>query len=518
MAAAKGRELGKVTKVLLFDAEGNKVGETRAPSTQIPADPFTSMYSHGLVKPPFDLERLVFLAESHPTHGSAIEQKASDVIGVGWEWEKISDDAPEPLLPGAAAPGAPGEPAAPDDAEAQREELEDWFDGLAGDDLTMAELLYQVELDFETTANGYIEVARLSTGVVDALYHMPAHTARWHASGKKLAQERGGKFVWFQKWGATGDDGEPLDGFTDRTRGYNTTDAEKAANELLVFRKTSRRSSWYGVPTWISAVGWITLAISARDYNIMFFENSREARWAIILENIDDDPDILENLEQAIRLSLREPHRNIIIPIIGDGKVTFQKLSQDGTDLSFEKLDQKCDDKILVAHRMPGDRVGLSKTGPLGGSAAGVTNTVYVEGCVTPAQEILASRINRFIEVEFALHKGVDPKDLGLRWRWTPKAVDLSEEAADLNAAVTGFARGVLTLNEARVKMGAEALPDGDERGKKYFWELVPQGAPGGGSVGAAVMDEARPLLEDQVEQRLRLHEEKLIQTLDLLG
>lgn len=497
--------MAKIRKVLLFDGAGDKVGESA--SQQLLEDPFGD-YGRGLVQPPFSLEALIHLAEMHPAHGSALEQKATDVIGVGWEWEPVEDLGND----------LNDQPIVPDDN--QRNELEEWFEGLSGDESTMAELLFAAELDFETTGQGYLEVARKpgaeggALGEVGQVYHAPAQTIRWHKSGKALAQERQGKNVWFRRWGATKDDMDRELPMISSQSGYRTDDPAKQANELLVFRKTSRRSSWYGIPTWVAAIGWVTLAMAARDYNILFFQNAREARWAVVLENIDDDPDLLDEIEQAFKVGLKDPHRNIIIPIVGQGgKVTFQKLSQDGMDMSFDKLMNHCNDEILVAHRMPGDRVGLSKVGPLGGSAAGVTNEVYVEGVVSPGQELLGTRVNRFVEVEYARHLGIDPDTAPpLQWKWTPKPVDLSEEEGDLKAAVEGFQKGGWKLNEARGKVGLD--PIDDERGEQFVWDLVKAPAGPGGFGMADAAD--RPLFEDAVDSRLREHEERLVATLAL--
>jgi len=276
-----------------------------------------------------------------------------------------------------------------------------------------------------------------------------------------------------------------------------------------VFRKTSRRSSWYGIPTWVAAIGWVSLAIAARDYNILFFQNAREARWAVILSNIDDDPQLLDEIEQAFKVGLKDPHRNLVIPVIGDGNVEFQKLSQDGTDLSFDKLMGRCDDAILVAHEMPGDRIGLSKVGALGGSIAGVANEVYAEGVVATSQELVESRMNWFIDTEFAKAAGVEPQ-----WKWKLKPIDLSEEELDLKAAVDGFQKAGWKLNEARKRVGLDPLPDEDARGEQFVWEL----APGGAAMSAAAGDGSDGLFsEDELETRFRQQEEKLLDTLSLL-
>src|SRR5688572_5384262 len=81
-------------KVLFLDEQGGRTGEWS--SQQIEVDNFT--YSHGLQEPPFPLEQLAYLAETHPTHGAALEQRAQDVIGAGWEWDAPADADAKPEL------------------------------------------------------------------------------------------------------------------------------------------------------------------------------------------------------------------------------------------------------------------------------------------------------------------------------------------------------------------------------------------------------------------------------------
>jgi capsid portal protein len=252
------------------------------------------------------------------------------------------------------------------------------------------------------------------------------------------------------------------------------TDPKYKANELLVFKKTSRRSTYYGIPTWVAAVGWLMLGIAARDYNILFFKNHREPRWAIILSNLEGGEDLDVELQRALKTDHKSPHRNLMIPIEGPGKIDFQKLSEDQNDGSFQKLLALCQEAIMVAHRMPPDRIGLGRSGALAGSVAGVINRVYKEGVIIPAQEMLEHRINSFLRKEIAM----DDKFI---FRFAE--LDLTEEAQDLDAAVQAFSAGLTKLNEGRAKLGLP--PVDDEKGEKFFFELAPKpGDEQGGAQG----------------------------------
>lgn len=361
-------------KVLFTDDTGEPVMKA---TQQVAEDPFEgSRYAQGLVEPRINLQQLVHLAETHPVHSAALEQKTADVIGTGWSWEPAADGAPDN----------------------QREELETWLDGLAGDERTVHEILTQSWSDVEKLNVGYIEVARDPSGKVRSIFHVPGQTVRFHKDGLRLAQVRNNKRVWFGRWGAL-----PEGSYVNKKTGTVQVDVDPAlrANELLVLRRNVNGGP-YGMPSYVSAIGWITLAVAVRDDNLYFFSNRREPRWAIVITNIEENDDIEEDLRQALTVDLQQPHRNIILPIEGAGKVDFQQLStMGGNDGSFENLDARCDARILVAHRIPPERLGMNRVGPLGGNVAMASSRVYREAVISTSQALLATRINRFIETEY---------------------------------------------------------------------------------------------------------------------
>lgn len=463
-------ERGKVLKVMTFDEEGDKIGEHDF-STQIPEDPFAGSYSHGLQVPPLAVEQLIFLAESHPTHAPALDQKTADIIGTGWEWRKKNEDAEPP--------------------EGQREQLEEWFESLNDpkEDETAHETLLSAVSDLETVGYGVIELARGkgANNKVEHWYYMPAHTVRFHRSGMKVAQERGGKRVWFKRW--LPDDTRQVDKITGKLF-EEGEQAPNRANEVLVIRRPARRSSWYGIPTYVSALGWIALSLAARDDNIMFFENKREPRWAVILSNLEDDPDLDEQLRQAFQRDLKQPHRNIFIPISGPGQITFQQLSDNRGDMSFEKLQARADASILLAHKTPPERLGLARTGPLGGNVVESAVRTYKEAVIQTTQAMIAARINRLIVAEGPIRNPA--------WVWHPNELDLTDANADLDSAGSGFQNGVLKVDEARVKGGLEELEEGDERGDKFWWEVMP-----GSVVAQQQMDNRAQQLNSEISRLL---------------
>jgi PBSX family phage portal protein len=407
------------------------------PSRQLTEDPFLNVsgYGNALRIPPYSFEQLVTLAEAHPIHAACIEQKVSDIIAGG------------PIF----VPKRAHEDADP----AQKQELEEWWESLTSD-MTSLEVLQAMQTDYETLAWGMIEVARDTRGVVRQIYPVPAHTVRAHRSGRLFAQIRQGRQVWFKLWNESGNfyakNGRPApDG----------TPAQELANELLIFRKPSRRSTWYGIPTYISAVGHISLAIAARDYNVLWFSNAREPRLVIIVSGLAKDVDrTIDELEEQLREQHKDPHRNLLLPIEGDARVQIERITVQQNDLHFARMLSMMDEAVLTAHRVPPDRLGIARQGFLGGSIANVTNRIYKDGVVARGQDIIEDRLNRFVEVEFARYKaggGIvgepPPTPSQLAYKMDFEALDISDESVDASIVHQLVMLDLMTINEGRARL-----------------------------------------------------------------
>lgn len=466
---------GRVSKVITVDEEGERVAEF---SQQMTVDPFTTSYQHsGLLEPPLGLEMLVDLAEVHPTHSAVIQQKAADIVGTGWRWV--------------------GEQESADNDTGQRAKLNEWFKSLGrgqNSDETTHEVLLRAWNDVETLGHGTIELARDPGGKLRFWYSMPAHTVRFHKDNIRCAQIKNNKRHWFKRW-LPGDDKVEVDRVTGKIYPNGDCPPNRRANEIFVMKRPSRRSSYYGAPLYISATGWIHLSNAARDDNIMFFENRREPRWAIILENVEENPAMEEALRRAFSVDLKKPHKNIIIPLMGAAKITFQKLGENNGDMSWAQLQDRADAAILISHRMPGERIGLVRVGALGGSVVADTSRVYKESLVQTSQSMLAARVNLLIEAESSI---ANPK-----WLWAPEKLDLTEESAVQDNASRGFTAGIFNLNEARERVGEEPLPEDDDRGQKFLWELNPQAQAAAQAAGGdpAVAQAANDKLAGQLKE-----------------
>lgn len=438
-AVEKARSDGKsrVSKVIYLDEEGDSVGEWA--SQQIPESPWDGMQQAGLQEPPYRLEQLVFLAETHPIHSASLEQKTADICGKGWEWEAVNPDAAD---------------------EQARDKLNDWFESLSPDDVDMQEVVASMWSDVETVGWGLGELTRNPQGALQRIYHVPGHTVRAHRDGFRLCQVRDNRKVWFRRWGAPDIDGKRVE--VDAKTGQLSINAKtgqereipepRKANDMFVVKRPSRRSTWYGIPGYISSVGWITLALAARDDNLMFFANRREPRWAIVLSGLSDDTDLEEDIRRAFVVDMKQPYRNIIIPLTGPGKIDFQKLSDTAKDGSFPLLSDRADKAIMVAHRVPAGRIANAQVGPLGGNNTAAENLIYKDAVVTPGQELLNSRLNKLIEIEYGKtetgKEGAKPT-----WKIKMDDLDVSSEREDIDLTIKVFHGDLITLREARHRL-----------------------------------------------------------------
>jgi PBSX family phage portal protein len=420
----------KIVKAVSFGGVGQAA--VVYPSKQLLDDPFGVMYGAALTAPPFSLEQLVLLAESHPSHSAAIDQKVNDIIADGLQFKPDTDA---------------------DKNEEIEKALTKWWNDLS-DEYTPIELLQAVWSDYETMGWGFLEIVRDINGIVQQVYHVPAHTVRAHVDGVRFTQMRMGKQVWFKKWG-TEQDYFASNGNMSHT---GNLPPDRSANELLVFRRPSRRSSWYGVPSYVSAIGWIALATAARDFNIKIMENNRQPRHLVTITGLEKDVDnIIATIEAQIAAATSgTAFSNILIPIEGNADVKVARLGEVQNELAFAKLIDVADTEILMAHRVPPDRLGFSQRGALSGSVTDQIDAIYKAGVVSRGQTVAEDRLTRFTKVEFTRANANTIAPDRLRYSVDLEELDISDESVDVDNVTKLAEDSLITLNEGRARLKLE--------------------------------------------------------------
>lgn len=492
--AKQGGEEGqtRLAKAIWFGPTGKAATwpDDEVRSKQLTEDPFAGVSAYGTLvrKPPYSMEQLVLLAESHPVHAAALEQKAMDVIASGIQLEPIEDDANDEV----------------------RDAILEWLDGLAAE-ATLIEILNAMWLDYETVGWGVLELGRDPSGIIKKIWHVPAHTVRAHQDNKRYVQMRHGKVVWFKRWNAMPEQILASDG----RQAWESVGHDKLANEFLVFRKPSRRSTWYGIPAYIAALGHITLAIAARDFNIKFFSNAREPRHMIVISGVNEEKvdALLGDLEEELKTQHgagSDPHRNLLLALGGDQvDVVIKSMALPQNDLHFTRLLELTDRNILIAHRMPPDRLGFVTRGSLGGSVTADIIFAYKNGVISPGQSVLADRLNRFLGVEYPKAQGADAAQKP-SWKITLEDMDLSDEMMDTKVVAEQIKINLMTLNEGRERLGMESR-DGLDMTLQEF--MAEHGATPAVMAAATADNPQGMVMTEEVVQRLEAVDE-LMRTL----
>lgn len=405
-------------------------------SNQLPADAFASEYdATGLVEPLYNLEALAQLMEWNTYHYRAVETKAGDTVGRGWN-----------LLPKVENPSEEGV-----------EEVKAFLESPHPEE-TLTEILTKWMMDYEAIGVGYLEMIRdpeinpkEKHVPFTGMDHIPAHTVRAHKDGIRFVQQRGNRKVWFKKIGAPSD----VNKETGEIVGLGELDPDVRATEVMVIRNYSARSDYYGTPDILPALGALLGDKQREEYNIDFFENHAIPAYAVTVTGADLDEETEKKIKQYFQKDLKENrHTTLVLTAAGepDGQPVefkFQALSVDMKEASFRLYRKDNRDEILSAHGVPPYRAGIAETGSLGGSTAEESTEIYKQSIINPRQEMVETRINRHI-----LRDAFGVFDYVIKFN----DIDTRDENRDVEKYEKLFQMGALTPNKIRELIGEERI------------------------------------------------------------
>lgn len=431
------KKIIKNVKVFSINKAADDQKDKEDSSKQMTVDPFAQMYGDkGLVKPPYDMAVLLEIKESNPIHSACISAKVDDIAGVGFDF-------------------APFEEVKEAASQEQYKMLKEFMRN-CNPEMTSAEVIRAVWDDYETVGWGIIEVVRNNKGEPSELYHIPGQTVRAHKDKVRFAQIVNNKERWFKKFGYPDDyslvDGRPL--AAEDIAGNGT----EKAGEVIVIRKFGSRSSYYGIPNYVSSIGSIVGSQAVRDYNINFFTGKTIPDALLFLEGVDEiDQGTEDELKAFFSAETKgEHHKLAVVPVPPGAKARLEKVSPDVKEGSFRLYKQDSAMEICVAHRVPPYRIGWVMTGSLGQTTAKEMNEMYKRSIIEPGQEILEHRLNNQLFRVFAEILG------GLDWHFKLNEIDTDDREADMQYAADGYEKRILTRNESRKVVGYEPVADGD--------------------------------------------------------
>jgi PBSX family phage portal protein len=454
------------TKPVVLDVgwifDDGRIVKAERPSTQLPEDPFNyggEGPEGGLKTPPYDMNGLIGMLETTTLHTRCVKQKAADVVGRGFELRARELD---------------------DKQKASNEEEDGWGEFVRnveeGDDRgdeSFKERIQRSHEDHESVGWAVLEVSRNRQGMLDGLWHVPGHTVRAHKDGRRFAQMRDSKLVYFKRFGLVGD--------VDRARGgWSDTpirDPDVRANELIVIRNYSPRSSYYGLPDHIPALAALAGWRAQAEFNVKFFDNNAVPAYAVVIEGATLTPELEETIRGFFQQIKGDPHRTLIIPVPGiqgdDSSrpiIRFERLSMEIKDASFRNYKQDNALEICIAHGMPPYRVGWPIVGSLGGNTAAEMTRIYNDSVVQPRQETWEDRLNRAL---------LGAKGLAVAtWMLKANELDLRDETADLAKAKMLYELGVNNVNDNARFFGHDERED--PGGSQYIPVPLAPGAPSG--------------------------------------
>jgi capsid portal protein len=343
------------------------------------------------------------------------------------------------------------------------------------DDDSLTDIFERCIVDWGVIGWWGIEVTRGTDGEVNGLYHLPARTFWIHKDGNKFCQLIGVKKVWFKRFG--------YDAYVHRDTGIEATKShgKDEANELIYYRNYYAKSSWYGAPNIIAAIGPVKGLIGIRDYNLSFFENYGIPAGLVILKgkwSEEAAKQISDFIDTEIKGS-ENAHKTIVLNPPAMGEVEWKPLIVEIKEGHFKLYFKQLRDEVLVCYRMPPYRIGIAETGSLGGGTSAESTPIYVGSVVNPLKNI----------INFIMSEKIIAEGLSCESYWFKLGeLDIRDLTRLIDQAEKLFGMGALTRNGVCDMTGQNRITKEAGGGDDYF--ISTQYAPLGEASVTKLMNE----------------------------
>jgi PBSX family phage portal protein len=401
------------------------------------AQAITGYAMFDLIEPPYNLEYLSKVYEISTYNYAAINAKVANIVGLGYDFieTKKTNDAFDSITDEKQLERARRK------LNKLRQDLHSWLDTTNEED-TFTQTLIKVYTDLEATGNGYIEVGRTTAGNIGYIGHIPSKTMRVRRLRDGFVQLLYGKAVFFNNFGDNQTE-NPIAGQEDRP------------NEIIHLKKYTPMNNYYGIPDIIAAqVALAGNELSGR-YNIDYFENKAVPRYIITVKGAKLSTESERKLLEFFQVGLKgENHRSLYVPLpadSADSKVEFkmEPIEAGSQEGSFEKYRKSNRDEILLAHRVPINKIGTPEGVNL--AVARDADKTFKEQVCRPSQMILEKKINRIFE----------EKTDALLLKFNE--LTLTDEDTQSKIDERYLRMQVITPNEVRIRKGMIPLEGGDE-------------------------------------------------------
>jgi len=390
-----------------------------------------------VIEPVYNLEYLSRLYEISTYNYAACNAKTSNIVGLGWQFieTRKTNDALDSITDEKQLERARRK------LSKLRSDLQDWLDQCNSED-TFQETLIKVWTDYESTGNGYIEIGRTVRGDIGYIGHIPAKTMRVRRLRDGFVQLLYGKLVFFRNYGDQ-ETPNPILGGSDRP------------NEIIHLKKYTPVNQYYGIPDIIAAQNSVAGNEFAAKYNLDYFENKAVPRYIITAKGAKLSPESERKLLEFFQVGLKgKNHRSLYIPLPADtpeAKVEFkmEPIEAGTQEGSFDKYRKANRDEMLLAHRVPINKVGTPEGVNL--AVARDADKTFKEQVCRPAQMRLEKKLNAIIE----------EKTDALIIKFNE--LSLTDEDTQSKIDERYLRMQVITPNEVRIRKGMIPIDGGDE-------------------------------------------------------
>lgn len=443
---------------------------------------YGALGGEGFHDPPYDLYALCCFLEKNSRLTYSVHLRARQTIGLGWSIvENPSFKEVYPLMRQDLYSAGVKDSMVEKIIEMERLRFKRLFLKPNNYYYPFTELCYRYKMDRETCGNGLVEIFRDGNGSIMFLNHIPAHTVRKRTRNRGFVQIRENRRVYFKNFG------------DNRIVNKNTGEQEDAslpfddrATELIHSYVYSPRSSFYGIPRWVSAITAISGNRLAAERNLSFFENDAVGRLAIIVSGGRLDSTSVKHLRDFVTKKNKGPnnaHRVMVLQ--AEGKKTF---GVKGEQVKIEVVPLtigRTDDESHTSYRKTNNEEVREVIGV--GSAFYTSDNVNKSSSteskkITIEQEFIPdARAEEFLWNNTVMscfnNRGildVDGNVLPLiNWDINPSSLRFKRpevhDLKDLSEILSVDTKsGNITINEARKELGRPPLP------KEFKWADLP--------------------------------------------
>lgn len=439
-----------VFKVMQFanaSAEGGK-------SKQMNPDVFETMIADGeVIRPLYDPLLWSMLLEQNTRLNRCVWAMSLNTVGLGFELAPL--DASKEFVEENA-----------ENIKEERARIYPVFK-FPNFEQSFEELMMETKIDEETIGFGYLEVSRNLKNEPDGFFHVPGHTVRVRADQEGYIQMRSTigtdsylyrsrdnvnqesdnvNKVYFKNFGDTRIIDKNTGEVPDKEIPF-----EQQANEMIMFKIYTPRSSYYGVPRYVAAAPSISGNRLAQLRNVSFFENDATPRMAVIVNGGNLDTQSVKMIEEFISAKGKGPMNfGRVMVLQAEEK---EAVPEDSAKASIQLMpltvgvteDASFTRYLSINNEEVREAFGLG-TIFLGTSTDVNRATAFTMKQVT-MEQVFEPEIRRYeYRINATIMRALDAKYTKFRFK-RPKIIDLSQEAV---AYATLAQAGGVTPNDIR--------------------------------------------------------------------